>query len=199
MPVPVMDLLDLQYLYLGPLVCQLQVASAASSRNPPPYYTNLYYLVYTSTNSGFFQVFASGPSTYSQGQFGCDRSLAGQQLAPAQLDGGRVLQHDLLHHASPFMMDTLIANSPTEGILVCQGVTQMGRRYLPGRGPSVYPSGQRDGSTPGGVSTAQPMPILLAPTPTCFLYTAPMQDRSSGWRMAGPQFRWVSSTATAPQ
>ncbi len=87
-PTTTINLVNIEYSLLGPLSCQLQVVVPAGNGVPSPQ-TNLYYLVYTSTNSGTYQSL-SGAAMYTLGQFVVDRSLVGQQLAPAQLGAGEM-------------------------------------------------------------------------------------------------------------
>ncbi len=117
-PVGSINLVSIQYSLLGPLSCQLQVVIPAGSGFPSPQ-TNLYYLVYTSTNSGSYQSL-SEPAMSSVGQFVVDRSLVGQQIAPTQLTAGE--SYRLTSSNGPSVtVEVLIVNSPTDGILVHEG------------------------------------------------------------------------------
>jgi len=117
-PVGSINPVSIQYSLLGPLSCQLQVVIPAGSGFPSPQ-TNLYYLVYTSTNSGSYQSL-SAPAMYSVGQFVVDRSLVGQQIAPTQLTAGE--SYRLTSSNGPSVtVEVLIVNSPTDGILVHEG------------------------------------------------------------------------------
>ncbi len=117
-PVRAMSLVTMEYSRLGPLSCQLQVIIPAGGAMPSPQ-TNLYYLVYASTNSGNYQSL-SGAAMYTVGQFVLDRSLAGQQAAPIQLTTGE--SYDLISsNAATVIREALIVNSPTNGILVHEG------------------------------------------------------------------------------
>jgi hypothetical protein len=117
-PSPGITPVSIDYLRLGPLSCQLQVVIPASSGFPTPQ-TNFYYLVYSSANAGYCQS-VTGPGMYSIGTFVRDPSLVGQPIAPAQLTPGESYRFTS-SNAPSVIVEALIVNSPTDGILVSEG------------------------------------------------------------------------------
>jgi hypothetical protein len=118
---------NIEYSRLGPLSCRLQVVIPASVPFPMPQ-TNLYYLVYTSTNSGPCQA-GSGMLIPSLGQFERDRSLIGQQRALLQLAAGEVYSL-MVTNGGMTNLSTLVINSPTNGVFMVPGVVPPGGLYL---------------------------------------------------------------------
>lgn len=108
----------IDYLRLGPLASQLQVVIPAGSGFPSAQ-TNLYYLVYSSTNAGSYQSI-SGPAIANLGPFTRSRSLVGQQIAPAQLTIGESYRL-VSSNGSSIVVEALVVNSTTNGILVVEG------------------------------------------------------------------------------
>jgi hypothetical protein len=153
------SLVSVLYSYLGPLSCQLQVIIPAGSGFPSPQ-TNLYCLVYTSTSSGPFQVSSSGAGLTSLGLFARDRALVGQQLAPTQLTVGE--DYSMTFSNGPTAItDTLIVNSPTDGIVVRQGS---------GTDDGIYPGVALQYAALGNIM-AQLQAVIQQPPPMQFLHT----------------------------
>jgi hypothetical protein len=168
-PIGGITLASLQYAYLGPLSCQFQVIIPASNVTPLPQ-TNLYNLVYDSTNAGAFEVWSSGAGTYSTGQFTRDRSLVGQQWAPAQLTAGE--SYTMTISSVPLaMVDTVIVGSSTNGIFVRQGSTGADGIY-PGTALQYLALGNIMAQLQTVIQQSQPMPMLLTNT-YLLLYSAP--------------------------
>jgi hypothetical protein len=118
-----MNLVSIQYALLGPLSCQLEVVGPTNNMMPIPW-TNLYYLVYTSTNSGPYQS-VSGAAMYSLGEFVRDPSLVGQQLASSHLIAGEIYSLLETNYAISNLA-TLVINSPTNGVLMTEGPAPIG-------------------------------------------------------------------------
>ncbi len=104
---------EIQYLALGPVSCQLDVVIPPMNGNPSPE-TNRYFLVYSSTNGGHHQ-FTTGPQI-TVGDFTHDRSLVGSLVASGSLAAGEVYS---LSGSDGVVVGgtTLVMNSSTNGSL----------------------------------------------------------------------------------
>ena len=109
----------IEYLRLGSLSCQLQVVLPAIGGFGQPE-TNSYLLVFSSTNAGRYQSISVRTATPIVGSFVRDRSLVGQQIAPAQLSAGEVYSL-LTDNFGSSNLTTLVINSPRSGMLVSPG------------------------------------------------------------------------------
>lgn len=109
---------SLDYLVLGPLSCQLQAIIPQGGGNPVPQ-TNLYYLVYTTTNAGLLQHLGA-PTSDPVGTFVREKELIGQTVASTALAGGEIYNIVLTSAGIPTSY-TLALNSPGSGRLITSG------------------------------------------------------------------------------
>lgn len=105
---------QIQYRGLDNYNAKLEVRTAPMEPLIPT--TNVYWLVYGSTENGFFKTTnAMGPVRV--GDFQRDTSMIGQTAAPAQLTPGEIYRSTRTSAALP-NVETLIVNSPTNGVLI---------------------------------------------------------------------------------
>jgi len=155
-----MALVRVEYARVNPFLAQLSLVQSPSSTFPAGQ-TNFYTLVFTGPWSGFVQ-FTDGVMPGTVGEFWRDRSLIGQQLAPAQLTGGE--SYRLLTTNQPTTnLTTLVVNSPTSGMLITSGDPP------PGIITPVSITYQRLGPLSSQMEVVIP-PSIAFPTPQTNLY-----------------------------